>query len=157
MARAKIAEAQAAADLLQATLAKLQLASPITGTVMSKTIHEGEVAQPGQTLLTLIDLSKVKLTVYVPENLIAQVKLGQPAQVAVDAYPARLFRGSVTRINDQAEFTPKNVETEDERVNTVFAVEITLSNPDGALKPGMPAVSDASIEPHWQKFSIVSA
>jgi multidrug resistance efflux pump len=141
LARAQIAQAQAAASLLQTTLARLQLTSPITGTVMSKIVHEGEVAQPGEALLTLVDLTRVKLTVYVPESRIGQVKLGERAGVAVDAYPGRAFHGTVTRINDQAEFTPKNVETQEERVNTVFAVEISLDNPDGALKPGMPAVA----------------
>jgi len=141
LARAQIAQAQAAASLLQTSLARLQLASPITGTVMSKIVREGEVAQPGEALLTLVDLTRVKLTVYVPESRIGLVKLGERAGVAVDAYPGRAFHGTVTRINDQAEFTPKNVETQEERVNTVFAVEISLDNPDGALKPGMPAVA----------------
>ena len=141
LARAKIAQAQAAADLLQATIRKLQVASPITGTVMSKVVHEGEVAQPGQALLTLVDLSRVKLVIYVPESRIAQVVLGERAQVVADAYPGRAFEGTVTRVNDQAEFTPRNVETQEERVDTVYEVDLSLQNLDGALKLGMPAVA----------------
>ncbi|HEX9116752.1 MAG TPA: efflux RND transporter periplasmic adaptor subunit [Anaerolineae bacterium] len=139
LAQTKVDQAQAAANLLQATLAKLDLTSPVSGTVTAQVIHLGEVAQPGQTLLTLMDLSHVKLAIYVPAGRIGQVRLGQASQVTVDAYPGRKFRGTVTHINDQAEFTPKNVQTQEERVKTVFKVEIALDNPDGALKPGMPA------------------
>ena len=74
-----------------------------------------------------------------PKNSSGQVKVGQQAQVSTDAYPGRLFAGTVTHINDEAEFTPKNVQTQEERVKMVFRVEIALDNPDDALKPGMPA------------------
>ena len=128
MARAKVAQAEAAAALLEATIDKLQLQSPISGTVTAKMIHTGEVAQPGEALLTVVDLSRVKLAVYVPESQIGEVKLGQTAQVTVDAYPGRTFTGTVTHIDDQAEFTPKNVQTQEERVKMVFKVEISLDN-----------------------------
>jgi HlyD family secretion protein len=89
-------------------------------------------------MLTVIDLHQVHLTVYVPEGQLGRVALGQSALVTVDAYPGRVFTGRVTRISDQAEFTPKNVATQDERVKMVFGVEISLDNNDGSLKPGMP-------------------
>ncbi|MCX6029433.1 MAG: efflux RND transporter periplasmic adaptor subunit [Chloroflexi bacterium] len=139
LAQNKVAQAEAAVALLDATLGKLWLSSPVTGTVASRMIHVGEVAQPGMALLTLVDLSQVKLAIYVPASQIGQVKLGQTAQVTVDAYPGRQFAGRVTHIADQAEFTPKNIQTQEERVKTVFRVEIALENPDAALKPGMPA------------------
>jgi multidrug resistance efflux pump len=75
----------------------------------------------------------------VPENQIGQVQIGQPVSVTVDAYPERVFPGAVSFIAGQAEFTPKNVQTREERVNMVFAVKVQLPNSDHALKPGMPA------------------
>jgi HlyD family secretion protein len=127
-----------------ATLEKLSLVSPATGTVSAQTIYVGEVAQPAAPLLTIVDLKRVKLVIYVPAGRIGEVKLGQGAQVSTDSYPGRRFSGTVTHINDEAEFTPKNVQTQEERVKMVFRVEIALDNPDGALKPGMPA--DAILE-----------
>jgi HlyD family secretion protein len=92
-----------------------------------------------ETVLTLADLSRVTLAVYVPENRVGQVQIGQTVRVTVDSFPGRAFEGQVIRIGSQAEFTPRNVATAEERLNTFYAVEIRLSNPDGLLKPGMPA------------------
>jgi HlyD family secretion protein len=89
--------------------------------------------------MTLADLDRVTLTIYVPENQLGLVQLGQPVWVTVDAYPERRFEGTVSLIASEAEFTPKNVQTREERVNMVFAVEVKLPNGDHALKPGMPA------------------
>jgi HlyD family secretion protein len=139
LAQTKVAQAQTGVDLISQTITKLTVASPLTGTVTTQMIHTGEVAQPGIALMTLVDLSRVKLVIYVPAGRIGMVKLGQHAQVTVDAYPGRTFEGTVTHINDQGEFTPKNIQTQEERVKTVFGVEIALDNTDGVLKPGMPA------------------
>jgi membrane fusion protein YbhG len=139
VAQARVRQADAAAALVGATLDKLQLLSPVSGAVTAQTIHAGEVAQPGAPLLTVVDLDHVRLVIFVPAGRIGQVKLGQRAQVTTDSYPGRTFSGTVTHINDEAEFTPKNVQTQEERVKMVFRVEIALDNPDGALKPGMPA------------------
>ncbi len=102
-------------------------------------IYAGEVAQPGLPLFSVIDLQQVELVIYMPTDRIGQVKLGQAAQVTVDAYPGLTFAGMVTHISDQAEFTPKNVQTQEERAHTVFAVKIRLDNASGTLKAGMPA------------------
>jgi HlyD family secretion protein len=138
-AQAKVAQAEAMAASVAATRDKMRLASPVTGTVTAQTIHAGEVAQPGAPLLTVVDLEHVKLVIYVPAGRIGQVRLGQEAQVSTDSYPGHRFTGTVTHISDQAEFTPKNVQTKEERVKMVFQVEIALDNSDGLLKPGMPA------------------
>ena len=106
---------------------------------MSVVAHPGEVAAPGASLLTVSDLSQVKLLVYVPQNRIGQVRLDQQVQVTVDSFSSRVFEGEVVHIADRAEFTPRNVATKEERANLVFAVEIRIANQDGALKPGMPA------------------
>lgn len=78
------------------------------------------------------------MKIYVPEQQIGKVHLGSETRIYVDAYPDRHFNGKVTKISDQAQFTPKNVETKEERVKLVFAVEVTVENPEGMLKPGMP-------------------
>ena len=142
VAEATVRLAQAQADVLQAQLARFALTSPVDGVVLDQALRAGEIAAPAATILTVADLSQVTLSVYVPENRIGQVWLGQPVQVTVDSFPGQTFTGQVTRISDEPEFTPRNVATKEERLNTFYAVEVRLSNPEGLLKPGMPA--DAS-------------
>ena len=115
------------------------LVAPLDGWVVEQPAHEGEMATPGATLLNLADLSNLTLTVYVAEPNVGQVAIGQTVQVFVDAFPGQPFTGHIILISDKAEFTPKNIQTKEERANTVFAVKIKLDNPDQQLKPGMPA------------------
>ncbi len=133
----ELAEAQL--GILTAHLAKFTIASPTDGVVLDQTMHVGELAAPAATILTLSDLSQVTLSVYVPENRVGQVWIGQKVQVTVDSFPGRVFAGQVSSIGNQPEFTPRNIATKEERLNTFYAIEITLANPDRALKPGMPA------------------
>jgi len=105
------------------------------------------MALPGASLLTLADPTSVNLIVYVPEPDIDTVAIGQKVHVYVDAFPGVPFTGTVTYISDKAEFTPKNVQTKEERMNTVFAVKIRLDNEDQRLKPGMPADAVLSGQP----------
>ncbi|MBN1923083.1 MAG: efflux RND transporter periplasmic adaptor subunit [Anaerolineae bacterium] len=139
VAEAKVRQAEAEANVLRVKVAKCKLVSPINGVVVTKVLRVGELAAPAATILTIADLSDVTLEVYVPENRIGDVQLGQTVRVTVDAYPGRAFSGQVMRIADEPEFTPRNVATAEERLNTFYAVRIFLENPDGALKPGMPA------------------
>jgi HlyD family secretion protein len=114
--------------------------SPIPGTVLTRTAEKGERVGDGTPLFTLVDLDRLYVKIYVPEPSIGKVALGQEARVYVDAYPGRAFAARVSRVSQEAEFTPKNVETREERVKLVFAVEVALAeNPGGVLKPGMPA------------------
>jgi multidrug resistance efflux pump len=143
--RAGVAQAQAALAGAQAALAevdtkigKLNVAAPSAGIVLDRLVAVGELATQGAPLLTLANLDQVTLTVYVPEADLGRVRLGQAAEVTVDSY-SDTFAGLVTHIARRAEFTPKNVDTREERVNMVFAVEITLENADHRLLPGMPA------------------
>lgn len=138
-ARMEMKMAEAGAKEAQSVLEDCRIAAPISGTVMTKIAEEGEVLAAGRPILTLIDLSDIYLKVYIPEVEIGKIRLGNPARIHVDAYPGRPFEAKVTHINQEAEFTPKNVETKQERVNLVFAVKLTASNPQGLLKPGMPA------------------
>ena len=132
------AAAEAALKTLDLELERTTLRAPSGGVILERLIHEGELAAPGAALFTLADLEQVTLTVYVPEADLGKVSLGQEVEVTVDAYD-QVFPGQVTYISSQAEFTPKNVQTQEERVHMVFAVKILLDNPDRALKPGMPA------------------
>jgi multidrug efflux pump subunit AcrA (membrane-fusion protein) len=137
--QAQVKIAQTALDALEVQLEKLTLEAPISGLVLARPFHIGEVALPGAPLMTLADLDRLTLTIYVPEDQVGKVQIGQAVSVTVDAYPDRVFPGTVTFIASEAEFTPKNVQTREERVNMVFAVKIAVPNADHALKPGMPA------------------
>ncbi len=137
MARANVKQAEAALALLQIQRDKLTLHAPIAGVVVKRSVNLGETASAGTTLLTVANLEVVKLTVYVPEARRARVALNQNVRVKIDAYPQRAFDGRVVFISPQAEFTPKNVQTAQERATTVFAVKIALDNPDRALTKGM--------------------
>jgi len=144
VAEAQLQQAESALSLFEAQRQQLIITAPRDGLITTRVADPGELALPGATLLTLADLNRVTLTVFIPETQIGHVKVGQPARVTIDSV-SRVFEGTVTFIAHEAEFTPKNVQTKEERVNLVFAVEITLDNPEHILKPGMPA--DAEILP----------
>ncbi len=145
VAQAQVTKAQAAVAGLQVQLDKRTLRSPIDGVVTGRSARAGEAAIAGATLLTIANLDEVRLTIYIPEGELGRIYLGQQVQVEVDSFPGQVFSGTVSYISSEAEFTPKNVQTEEDRVNMVFAVRIRLPNPDHLLKPGMPA--DAMIGP----------
>jgi HlyD family secretion protein len=142
-AEAQLAQARASQHQVEVQLAKATLAAPRAGLVLSRSIHEGEQANPGAALMTIGSLDTVRLTIYIGETDIGRVRQGQPVDVAIDSFPGRVFKGTVTFIAQEAQFTPRNVQTKDERATTVFAVRVELANPDHVLKPGMPA--DATI------------
>ncbi|MDP3046708.1 MAG: efflux RND transporter periplasmic adaptor subunit [Chloroflexota bacterium] len=144
VAQAGVAQADAAVLSLQVMLDKSALRAPIAGLVIARSVEEGEMAIPGASLLTLANLNEVRLTLYITEDRIARVRLGQTVRIQVDSFAGRAFQGKVSYISPQAEFTPRAVQTQEERVKTVFAVRVTIANQDHALKPGMPA--DAVLE-----------
>ncbi len=139
IAEAQVEQAQASVESLTVLRDKQTLIAPVGGLVLELNIHEGELAAPGAAMLVLGDLDHVTLTIYVPEDKLGLVRIGQEVQVGVDSFPGRLFTGSVVAIANEAEFTPRNVQTQEERVNMVFAVDVRIPNPDHALKPGVPA------------------
>ncbi len=144
IAEAQVAMAEAQVALIDAQIAQLTLIAPVEGIVTTRSVHAGEITSPGVPLLTLSDLSTLKLVLYIPETQIGLLRLGAPVHITVDAYPGETFEGTVTFLSREAEFTPRNVQTEEDRVSLVFAVHVRIENPDGRLKPGMPA--DAIIE-----------
>ncbi len=136
---AQVGQARAAVEALQMRGELLALTSPITGTVVRVMVREGEVAAQGAPLVRVADLSDLLLTVYVPERRLGDIWLDQEVEVRVDSFPERSFPGRVVYISDRAEFTPRNVATEEQRESLVFGVDIRLDSHDGMLKPGMPA------------------
>ncbi len=138
-AEAQLNQARAAQRQIEVQLAKTSLTAPRAGLVLSRSIHEGEQVIPGAPLMTIGSLDTVRLTLYIIEPDIGRVRLGQSVDVSVDTFPNKVFKGKVTFISQEAQFTPRNVQTRSERVTTVFAVRVELPNADHALKPGMPA------------------
>ncbi len=116
-----------------------QLKAPYTGIITSRNIEPGEVVTPGREVLTLADLSSVDLKIFVEETRIGQVKPGQEAEVRVDTFPGKVFKGRVAFVSPEGEFTPKIIQTHKERVKLVYLVKVAVPNPDLELKPGMPA------------------
>jgi HlyD family secretion protein len=139
LAQAQVNQAQANINLVQTQLDQVDVPSPTAGSILDRLVEPGEVVAPGAALLTLADLTHLTITVYIPENRYGTVTLGQEARVKVDSFPGETFMGKVIYIADQAEFTPRNVQTAEGRQTTVFAVKLAVDNPDSRLKPGMPA------------------
>ena len=146
-AEANYRAAIARMEEVYADLKETKIYSPSNGTVLSRPVENGEVVNPGTPLYVMVDMDKLYLKVYIPEPDIGKLKLGNEARIYVDAFPERAFKAGITKIYEQAEFTPKAVETREERVKLVFGVELSVENSEGLLKPGMPA--DAGIR--WKE------
>ncbi len=138
-ARARVGQAEGSLRTAEHRLLQTVVTAPIDGLVTQRNAEPGEVVTAGFPLIRMADLSSVWLKVYVPETELGRVKLGQPAEVTADTWPGRVYRGRVTEIADTPEFTPKNVQTREERVKLVYAVKVAVDNPALELKPGMPA------------------
>lgn len=132
-------QVQASLDLINLQLTKTVVSALNSGVVLSRGIEPGDMVQAGTVVMTVGELDVLDLTVYVPEDLYGNIKLGEQAKVSVDSFPGRTFMATVSYISDKAEFTPRNVQTVEGRKTTVYAVRLTISNPDQLLKPGMPA------------------
>ena len=137
-AQAQVTSAQAAVGVIQAQLDELVVLAPTDGTVLTRIVEPGEVIQPGMTAMTIGQLNQLTVKVYIPEDRYGQIDLGDHAQMTTDSFPGEAFDGTVKRIAQQAEYTPRNVQTQEDRRTTVFAVELSVSDPSGKLKPGMP-------------------
>jgi HlyD family secretion protein len=134
-----VAQAEANLNLLDAQLAKLTVYAPMDGVILSRNVEPGEFVQPGATALSMANLNNLTITVYVPEDRYGQIYLNQNANVSVDSFPGQTFKATVSYISDQAEFTPRNVQTVEGRSSTVYAIKLKVIDPEGKLKPGMPA------------------
>lgn len=115
------------------------LVSPIKGVILSKNYEQGELAQVGAAVYTIADLNDCYVKIYIPSTQLGLIKIGQHTAIKIDSYPNRTFTGKIKEISETAEFTPRQSITQRERANMVFAVKVQIKNPEGILKPGMPA------------------
>lgn len=136
--RAQVEQARAFLTVAEDDLADASIYAPFDGFITVKDVEEGEFVQAGSPVLTLAQLDTVWVKTYVPETQLGRVFLGQKAEVMSDTFPNKLYPGTVTFISPEAEFTPKNVQTKEERVKLVYRIKVTLENPNQELKAGMP-------------------
>jgi len=137
-ANSAVKQVQAQISALETQIGKLNVYAPLDGVILVRSVQPGEVIQAGMTTMTIAKLDTLTVTVYISEDRYGEVSLGQSTSLNVDSFPDKTFTAIVTRIADQAEYTPRNVQTKEERQTTVYAVELYVENPDGELKPGMP-------------------
>ncbi|TGU93970.1 HlyD family efflux transporter periplasmic adaptor subunit, partial [Mesorhizobium sp. M00.F.Ca.ET.186.01.1.1] len=132
-------QAQARLDQAMLQLDKTRVVAAEDGVLLRSSVEQGEVVKTGATLFTMMKADQLKLVVYIPEAQLNRVQKGQEVGIQVDAYPNETFKGTISRISEKAEFTPKNVQTQDERTKLVFAVTIDVAKGQEKIKPGMPA------------------
>ncbi|ABC78715.1 efflux RND transporter periplasmic adaptor subunit [Syntrophus aciditrophicus] len=137
--RMRLQQAKAALAASENRLRDSYLFAPSNGVVLKKTAELGETLATGVPVYKIGDVANPWVKVYIKEDKLGLVKLGQSASVTTDSYPGKVYKGAVTYIASEAEFTPKNVQTEEERVKLVFGLKVSVENPAGELKPGMPA------------------
>ena len=138
-ARARVGQAGSALALAQIQLGYATITAPFSGLVLSENIEAGEYVAPGTPVITLGDIKNVWLRAYINQTELGRVKPGQKVHVTTDTYPEKIYEGRISFISSEAEFTPKNVQTQKERVKLVYRIKIDIPNPDMELKPGMPA------------------
>lgn len=131
--------ADATLTLAENQLSYTTITSPIKGVVLSKAVEMGELVVPGSPIATMANLDEVKLYLYVGESIVGKLKLGGSVEVTVDSFPGKVFMGRVSYISDKEEFTPKPIQTQEERTTYVYKVKVIIPNPGHDLKPGMPA------------------
>ena len=138
--RATVEQARATVAQIDAMLANALIRAPFDGVVTVKDREIGETVQPGAPVLTVTNLNDRWVRIYIPETRIGAVHLGEPATITADTYQGKVYRGEVSFIASEAEFTPKNVQTTDERVKLVYAVKVRITRDSTYdLKPGIPA------------------
>ena len=138
-AQANLNRQKAAVDLLKKNISDSYVVSPLIGFIVQKYVEKGETVSMLSSLFKVSELRTVKLVIYISEENLGRVKLGQKADVTNDTFTNKVYKGTVIYISPEAEFTPKNIQTKDERTKLVYAVKVEIKNPDFELKPGMPA------------------
>ncbi len=134
-----VTQGEASLSLIDVQIGKLMVKAPVDGVIMTRNIEPGEFVAPGAAAMTLGQLTSLTITVYIPENRYGELSIGQSSTVTVDSFPDETFNATVIHIADQAEFIPRNVQTVEGRTSTVFAIKLQVQDPNGKLKPGMPA------------------
>ena len=127
VAKTSVKQVQAQMSALEAQMEKLVVDSPLEGVILVRSVQPGEVIQAGMTTMTIAKLDTLTVTVYISEDRYGEVRLGNSAILSVNSFPDETFNATVTRIADQAEYTPRNVQTREERQTTVYAVELSVA------------------------------
>ncbi len=138
-AEAAVEQAEQQVAIAERQLRDCTIKAPIKGMLSELYYEVGELVPAGRTVATIRDTKEVYVTVYVPEPLLSRIRIGKKVEIYVDGRPDTAFTGSISHISQEAEFTPKNVQTKEQRVKLVYAVKLDVQNRDGILKPGMPA------------------
>lgn len=138
-AKTNVVSAQSRLNTIDTQLKKVAIFAPMDGVILTRNVEPGEFVQPGAVIFAIANLNELTITVYVPEDQYGNIALGQEATVTVDSFAGETFNAFVTHIADQAEFTPRNVQTVDGRSSTVYAIKLKVTDSDGKLKIGMPA------------------
>jgi HlyD family secretion protein len=150
-ARAQVDQARASLKLNETQISYTTLYSPISGVVLVKSGEIGEVVNPGTSIVTIANIENVWLKAYIPETDLSKVKWGQEVIVNTDLQPKKEYKGRISFISSQAEFTPKQIQTEKERVTLVYRIKVDIPNLDHELKPGMPADGRILLESYSSK------
>ncbi|OGP94450.1 MAG: hypothetical protein A2157_01490 [Deltaproteobacteria bacterium RBG_16_47_11] len=137
--KAQIKEAKASLEMAKRQLEYSEIFAPVSGVVLVKSAEAGEVVSPGATVVTIADLDHVWLKAYVDETDLGRVKIGQKVRIKTDTFPGKIYEGKISFISSEAEFTPKQVQTQKERVKLVYRIKVDVENRNRELKPGMPA------------------
>ena len=145
-ARARLQQAKESLALAETRLGYATVGSPLTGLVLSKNVEAGEYVAAGTPIVTVGDLERPWLRAYINETDLGRIKVGQRVRVATDTYPGKIYEGHISFIASEAEFTPKNVQTQKERVKLVYRIKVDIPNPNMELKPGMPADADILLD-----------
>ncbi|MBN1850119.1 MAG: efflux RND transporter periplasmic adaptor subunit [Deltaproteobacteria bacterium] len=138
-AHSRVQAAEAAVMLAEAQMEFTRLNAPFNGVIVNRNIEQGEVVSPGREVLSLSDLSSVDLKIFINETEIGKIKPGLQVDVKIDTFPNKIFKGTISYISPEGEFTPKVIQTRKERVKLVYLVKVSIPNPDLELKSGMPA------------------
>jgi len=141
--RAHQRELEAQLDAARTQLTYTEIHAPLNGVVLTKNIESGEVVNPGTPVVSIANIDALWMNIYIPETQTGLVKLGQAVRVRVDSFPNETFNGKISFVSSESEFTPKTIQTPEERIKLVYRAKVTLENTGQRLKPGMPA--DAEI------------
>ena len=142
-ARAREKELSAQLEAAKTQLSYTEIRSPLTGVVLTKNVEAGEFVNPGTPVVTIANIDDLWMNIYIPETQTGLVKLGQEVRVTADSFPGEHFKGKITFVSAESEFTPKTILTKEERIKLVYRTKVSLENTQQRLKPGMPA--DAEI------------
>ena len=136
-------ELEAQLDAAKTQLTYTEIHAPLDGVVLTKNVESGEVVNPGTPVVSIANIDALWMNIYIPETQTGLVKLGQTVRVHVDSFPGETFNGKISFVSSESEFTPKTIQTQEERIKLVYRVKVSLENTGQRLKPGMPA--DAEI------------